>query len=330
MSRKSRYTGEWSSVDCTCDILDKRRSIFNYVMLMFDRTSQMFEYDGLPDTIPQYMMEKFLQVNGHVGFVEWDGNIYALPGSMGGAPDPYYRPTHYIIANPALGGSKDCRIVNHFPPYDSVNWTDKPPCVLMKNDTNYRGLLYIFSRYATEMAENDISIRSAQINSRQQTLITATTDPEIASAKAYIDGLEAGKIAAVHDQSFLVGGGVRATNLSVQSANVLLQLIELQQYLKASWYNEIGLNANYNMKREYLSEEELRASSDALLPLIDDMLYCREQALSVVNSTFGTNISVKKNSAWDNKQEELDVSGEEAKAKVEALKSQSEEGGDGE
>lgn len=322
MSNKSRYTGEWSSVDCTCDILDKRRSIFNYVMIMFDRTSQMFEYDGLPDTIPQYMMEKFLQVNGHVGIVEWDGNLYALPGSMGGAPDPYFRPTHYIIANPALGGSKDCRIVNHFPPYDSVNWTDKPPCVLVKNDTNYRGLLYIFSRYATEMAENDISIRSAQINSRQQTLIVANTDAEIASARAYIDSLEAGKLAAVHDQTFLVaqGGGVRATNLSVQSANVLLQLIELQQYLKASWYNEIGLNANYNMKREYLSEEELRASSDALLPLIDDMLYCREKALSVVNSTFGTNISVKKNSAWENKQTELDVAGDLEEAKVEATK----------
>ena len=72
------------------------------------------------------------------------------------------------------------------------------------------------------------------------------------------------------------------------------------------------------MKREYLSEEEIRSSSDVLLPLIDDMLRCREDALSVVNSTFGTNISVRKNSAWENKQDEVDTEQEQAEADVDA------------
>ena len=93
----------------------------------------------------------------------------------------------------------------------------------------------------------------------------------------------------------------------MQSANVIIQLIELQQYLKASWFNEIGLNANFNMKREYLSEEELQSSTDVLLPLIDDMLRCREEAIDLVNSTYGTSIKVKKNSAWENKQKEIET-----------------------
>ena len=91
--------------------------------------------------------------------------------------------------------------------------------------------------------------------------------------------------------------------------------------MKASWYNEIGLNANFNMKREYLSEEELRSSTDVLLPLIDDMLRCRKDAIEVVNSTYGTNITVDKNSAWENKQEELDTAQEQADADVEATRS---------
>ena len=316
MGRKPRYNGDWGSVDCTCDILDKKRSIYNYLMLMFDRTNQMFEYEGLPDTIPVYMLETFLQTNGHIGFIEWNGELYALPGGMGGAPDPYYRPTLYIIANPALGGSKSCKIVNYLPPYDRVNWDLSPECVLMKNDTNFRGLFYLCSRYATQLAENDVSIRSAQINSRQQALISASTDRDVASANNYIKGIEDGKLLAVAETPFI--DSIKAANISVQGANNIIQLIELQQYLKASWYNEIGLNANFNMKREYLSEEEIRSSSDVLLPLIDDMLRCREDALDVVNSTFGTSISVKKNSAWENKQDEVDTEQEQAEADVDA------------
>ncbi len=324
MSNKSRYTGDWSSVDCTCDILDKKKSIFNYMMLMLDRTNQMFEYSGLPDTIPAYMLETFLQVNGHIGFVKWNDSLYALPGSMGGAPDPYYRPTHYVIANPALGGSRMCKIVNNLPPYEKDIWEAYDECVVMKNDTNFRGLFYLCSRYATQLAENDVSIRSAQINSRQQAFIAAGTDRDVASANAYLDGIVAGKLAAVAETKFL--DGIKAANLSVQASNNIIQLIELQQYLKASWYNEIGLNANFNMKREYLSEEEIRSSTDVLLPLIDDMLHCREEAVSVVNSTFGTSISVKKNSAWENKQDEVDTEQEQAEADVDATQAKAEEG----
>lgn len=314
MGRNSWYTGSWSGVDCTCDILDKKRSIFNYVMLMFDRTNQMFEYEGLPETIPAYMLELYLQLNGHVCITKVNGKLYALPGGLGGAPDPYYRPTLYVVANPGLGYSKSLRIVNHLPPFGEQ--ADQGKCVLMRNDTNVRGLFYLFSRYATELAENDVSIRSAQINSRQQTLIVGNTDKQIASANAYYDNLEKGKIVAVGDKEFLEG--VTVANVSVQGANSIIQLIELQQYLKASWFNEIGLNANFNMKREYLSEEELRASTDVLLPLIDDMLRCREDAISVINSTYGTNITVKKNSAWENKQEELDTEQDQKEADVEA------------
>lgn len=319
MGSKSRYTGDWSALDCRCDILDKRKSIYNYVLMMFDRTNQMFEYKGLPDTIPPYMLELYLQINGHIGWLEWNGKLYALPGGWGGAPDPYYRPTIYIVANPALGGSHDCKIVNHLPPFDETVWSTKPDCVLMRNDTNMRGLFYLFSRYATELAENDISIRSAQINSRQQSIIAASTDREIASARAYIKALEEGKLEAVMDQA-MATKGIRATNVSVQSANVIIQLIELQQYLKASWYNEIGLNANFNMKREYLSEEELMAQTDTLIPLIDDMLRCRKEAIDIVNSTFGTSISVEKNSAWENKQKELETEQEYKEAQVESTK----------
>lgn len=303
-----------SSSDCTCDILDKKKSIASYVQIMFDRTNQMFEYTGLPDTIPAYMLELYLQMGGHVCITKVNGELYALPGGLGGAPDPYYRPTLYVVANPGLGYSASLSIANHLPPFAKQDTQGE--CVLVKNDTNMESLFYVFSRYATQLAENDVSIRSAQINSRQQTLISAGTDREVSAANDYLNALVEGRMMAVGEQQFL--DGIKAANLSTMSANTIIQLIELQQYLKASWYNEIGLNANFNMKREYLSEEEIRTSTDVLLPLVDDMLRCREDAISIVNETYGTSITVKKNSSWENKQDELDTAQDQADADVAA------------
>ena len=324
MSKKPRYTGEWGAVDCTCNILDKKTSVFNYFMLMLDRSNQMFEYNGLPDTVNFEMLETFLQVNGHIGFVEINGDLYALPGSLGGSQDPYFRPTQYIIANPVLGTVQG-KIINHLPPLDTSYWSQLTDCVLCKNDTNFQGLFYLFSRYATQLAENDVSVRSAQINSRQRTIIITQNDRQAASADAYFKNLEEGKIGATISKDFQ--DSIKPANISTQAPNTIIQLIELQQYLKASWFNEMGLNANFNMKREYLSEEELRASTDLLLPLVDNMLYCRQDALELVNKTFGTNISVKKNSAWANKQEELDTEQDQKNADVEVTKKKAEGGG---
>lgn len=326
---KKIYTGDWSTVDCICDILNKEESISYYVMYMLDRTAKMFEYTGLPDSIPPYMLELYLQLNGQCAITRVDSTLYAVPGYPGGAPDPYNRPTIYTAALPALGDrlKSPMRILNHMKPYSELDVLGE--CVFIKNDTTMRGLKYILTRYATQLTENDISIRSAQINSRQQTLIAGSTDRELASAQAYIQGLEAGKMAAVADNEFL--GGIRAVNVTTLSSNSIIQLIELQQYLKASWFHEIGLNANYNMKREYQSEEELALNTDSLLPLIDDMLENRKAALDIVNSTYGTNITVEKSSAWDDKQEFVDLEHAQKKADVKATHEEVEGGeGDGE
>ena len=303
MPNDSAWVNDLNSLSCQCDLLNKEVSADNYLRLMLNRTSQMFEYDGLPDTIPAYMLELYLQYNGHVCVTEVEGKLYALPGNMGGPPDPYYRPTLYVVANPGLGFSGQLSIKNYMEPYSGNDSTGE--CVLIKNDTLAQGIRYLCSRFAKQLAENDVSIRSAQINARHQVLINAQNDSELESANEYLEGIVAGKFGAIASKPFL--DGIKTANVSVQSANTIIQLIELQQYLKASWFNEIGLNANFNMKREYLSEEELAATTDILLPLVDDMLMCREEAVSVINSIYGTSITVKKNSAWEDKQDEVDT-----------------------
>lgn len=320
MANESLYRGNWGAVDCTCDILNKQLSVRKYVWTMLNRTNQMFEYTGLPDTIPKEILELYLQINGQCCITEVGGKLFALPGGLGGPPDPYYRPVLYIAAVPGLRDgdhsfSKSMKIVNHLDPFSPVDYSGE--CVLVKNDTLMQGMLYMLARYATQLTENDISIRSAQINARAHVNITAETDSEAVSARAYLAALEAGKLEIIMGKAMM--DSLKVQNISLNSANVIIQLIELQQYLKASWYNEIGLNANFNMKREYQSEEELQANTDVLLPLVDNMLECRQNAVEEVNKKYGTSISVDKNSSWENKQQERDVEQETKEAEKDAI-----------
>lgn len=293
-----------------CSIMDKDRGVKNYVNYMLDRTNSMFEWEGLPDTIPQYMLELYLQIFGYAAFTYVDETnsiqypdtspqspgIYIMYGGIGGERDIYYRPKLFTGANPRIKNSIQSTILY---PGDTI--VDNPT-IIMPCDRNYMGLLPLYQRYAQQLVENDISIRSAQINARAQVAIETSTDRDRESARKYLDDLEAGKLGVLGNAAFLEG--IKVANISTQSANLIIQLIELQQYLKASWFNELGLNVNFNMKREYMSEEEIAVNTDILLPLVDDMLNCRREYAEFINIVFGTNISVRKSSAWANKEQE--------------------------
>ena len=261
---------------------DKELCMREYIIYMLCRTQKMFEYKGLPETIPARMLEYQLQLNGFACFAEDGGKLYAFYGGLGGEPDEYYRPTKCVVSNPALKLSK--------------TYTINEDCVIVRNDSYLRGLLPLFRRYATAMVENDISFRMASINTRIEFLLSAPDDATKAAAEKFLEDVEAGKLGVIASNEFL--DGIKAQEVG-RTMRTFTDLIEYQQYLKASWFNEIGLNANYNMKREKLSTTESQMNSDALLPLVDDMLQQRQQCLEKVNAMFGTNISVDFASSWE-------------------------------
>lgn len=296
-------------------VLNKANSVRQYVAYMLARTNQMFEWSGLPDTIPSYMLERYLQMHGAVTICKAEtvfeqhrlggtkSGIFAFRAVFTNFPDVYLRPTGVVVANPALANSLDLTIGKD--------------CEIIKNDTFAIGLLPLHYRYAEQLTENDISIRSAQINSRIRTVIATHTDRERESAEDYLDQIEAGEIGTIAESAFL--DGIKVHQAGSAPPNGIIQFIELQQYLKASWFNEIGLNTNFNMKREYLSSEEIAANTDILLPLVDDMLFNRQQACERINEMFGLNISVKKNSAWENK-------ARESESEIEAMENEADGG----
>lgn len=278
------------------DYADKSACIRQHISYMLNRTQSMFKWNGLPETIPERSLELFLQTNGNVCFYKYNDDLYVFTGGMGGEPDVYYMPTVYTIANPALKLSKSLQIG-----FD---------CVVMPNDSLYLGLMPLFARYASGMTENELSMKIAIINSRIVDLISAPDDRTRASAEKFLSDIADGKHGVIAENAFL--DGIRAQPYgTTANSNALTNLIEMEQYLKASWFNELGLNANYNMKRESLNTSESQMNNDALLPLVDDMLKCRERAVEKVNEMFGTEISVTLASSWEDNEKELKLEQEQ-------------------
>lgn len=272
----------------------KDKQVNLHVRYMLNRTQQMFEYDGLPDTIPQRMLETILQTCGNVCLTEVDGKPYVFSGGLGGMRDEYYQPTIYTIANPYLKFNKMLKIGDE--------------CIWGRSDSFGVGLLPIFQWYASMIVENGVTLRVGLINARITKTLSAQDDATFKSALKYLQDIEDGKLGAISDSAFFEG-----VNLvhSPTANEHLTDVIEALQYLKASWFNELGLQANYNMKRERIQNAEAENDNDALLPLVDDMLQQRQQMLDAFNEKYGYEVSVKLSSAWEDVQEDAGEEPEE-------------------
>lgn len=309
LSRYNRYISCLTGGTSEFDFRDKGKCISQHIRYMLNRTQSMFRWNNLPDTIPQRDLELMLQINGNVGVASHDGNLYAFVGGLGGEPNVYYMPTLYTVANPALKLSKSFVIDEDI--------------IIIPNDASYIGLIPLFERYASAITETEISMLLANINTRIMSFISASDDRTKSSAEKFIEDISNGKLSVIGETAFFDGVKIQPNS---SYNNVITNLIELEQYFKASWFNELGLNANYNMKRESINSGESQLNNDALLPLVDDMLKQRQVASMKINDMFGTDIYVEYNSSWEDNIEEIDAEIEEKEDEATPEENSTEEG----
>ena len=242
----------------------------------------MFEYTGLPDSIPAVELENQLQTNGYSVIAQYGGNLYAFQAGFSGQ-DVYYRPTQAIINNPAL----------KFNATLDLN-TD---CILIKNDDMQKGLLYFYKHYGTLLTENELTMLLTDYNLRMPSLISANDDNTIENAQAYLSDIVEGKVGVIGESKLFDSLKVQPT--TDKGSSNFADMYGYQQYLLATLNNEIGLATNNNMKKERLTTNEVNVNQNATYPLIDNMLRNRQEALAKINDLFGTDISVKFSSIWD-------------------------------
>ena len=281
---------------------DKEHMLQNNILQMLNRTTRMFRYKNLPETILPKDLETQLQVGGFAVWKEVDGKLYTFTAGLGGEPNPYYLPTLAIVANPALRYNASLEIGKD--------------CVVMLNDNFYQGLMPMFNKYASLLTEAEISLKYAIINARVPALIQADNDSTYESAMKFFDKVVEGKeYGIISSKEFF--DGIRAQDYYKQS--YIKDVIESIQYIKGSWFNEVGLKSAFNMKREAINESEADLNDDILHPTIDTMLECRKSAIEKVNEMYGTNITVELDSAWEKDRHDEELTQEYKEAEIESM-----------
>lgn len=292
MREFNRYIDEILPGLRNVNVFDKQKNISLIVVQTMIRLQSLFKYDNLPSTLPAKYLEMYMQMNGNCCIANVNGSLYALVGNFSDVPDAYYLPIKYTVANPYLKLTK--------------TYTRGEDCVVMMNDPFMLGLLPIVKKYAAQLAENELSMNISVINARIMSLITATTDQDLQAANKFIEDIINGKLSAIGSDAFFEGIKAQPYANSAQS-NAITDLIEMEQYLKAGMFNDLGLNANYNMKRESLNSNESQLNDDMLSPFIDIMLKSRLEGVKQINDMFGTDIKVDFASAWKENKVEHDI-----------------------
>lgn len=264
------------------EVKNKDSALNTFMKRVLCMTSKMFEYAGTPETMPPVELEKILQTTGNVGIAEVNGELYALQGSRGGECDAYGNGKDYVVANPWLNLNKTFKIDSDI--------------VVINNTPFSDSLMPIIGKYGVLYTDATITLNLASILTRITMLISASDDKTKQSAETFLQKILNGDFSVIGENAFFKG--VNLQTPPTQGNQQIGQLIELLQYYKASMFNDLGLNANYNMKRERLNTQEVSMNIDALMPFVDSMLTERVEGVKRVNEMFNTDITVTLGSSW--------------------------------
>lgn len=261
---------------------DKLNNINNLIKSFLNKTLTMFLYEGLPESIDYVELEKLLQIKGMAFITEYKDNLVALPIDL--------LFDEVDVYGNALKGNV---YLNDIREVKTVNIEDG---VLIKNDYLGIGLMEIFKKYAFLINESTITLYLANLWKRTEKVFTANDDGTAESVKNYLEKVKNGEL------------GIITTSLLYESINVkvpqsigtsLHDLMEYDNYIKAQFYNEIGLYHYNNMKKERLITSEVEVGKNSVYPLVDNMLNSRRKGLKELNEKYNLNVKVEFTSSWE-------------------------------
>ena len=278
-------------------VCDVEQNFHTYFKLLTNKCLSLFKWENLPETIDERFLMTQLILNGKVCWFNHEGRLYALNGAPGGEPNVYYEPQTFIVANPIIG-SKTLTIRNKNGS-ESIDGLDG---VLMAlTDIDYEltpaahgGLYGLIYQTAGLLADNISSLNVAQINGRAAVAFTADTEALAEAAEEVLKDIYGGKPYRVLSEDIL--NKITATPLgSSGQNNTIMTLIEAHQYILASFYNEIGIAGQWNMKRERVNTAETELMTGSLDVSVYNMIKNLKSAVEKINELFGTDIKVELN-----------------------------------
>ena len=284
------------------------RYYFQFILRLLYRIILL---DNVPETIEETFLKLILYTQGKICFLdgqqigESENELLALNCSRADTPNVYYIPRRCIVTNPRLKKAynltpgENCEIV-YLSEADKYNISEISG-----------GLFELIRRTAVMLADNDISINISQKNTRLTNLVSGDTQNTVNSIRAVIAAMYEGDPTIVVKSSMIdkLQGIPIIQNTSNRN---LIDLIEVQQYIIAHFYEQIGICTHDQMKRERLITAEINDNLDLAFLNIDDIVVSVQEGLQRVNAMFGTNITARLNPIIEQQRAEREAGAQEA------------------
>lgn len=266
-------------------ICDFRKMYDFYFKWLLSKTCACFYIKNLPETMDEFFVKSTLIVDGDLGVTDFNDKIYAVNGAPGGQPDEYYVPTQYTIANPVLGSKIFTRGVDGVVIYNADIDRYVPG-----------GLFGLIDQTATLLADNIISINCNQINTRVSVVFTADSEAQAIAGEAILKRMYTGAPYQVLRSDLIDKINVNpiASNANAQN---LTELVELNNFIIANYFQSIGIKANNIRKKSHMLQDEIDVQNDYLQISITEIMASWQSGFDKVNELYGTDIHVELNPA---------------------------------
>lgn len=262
---------------------------------LLDYLLNMFEYDNVPETIPDREIEVNLLLTGHAVFFRDMGELICIPTQIYGF-DKYYRPTKATYGNVDVK-SKDLI----FGKNAEVVFNNRIRGNILQMQGVDGGLLTMIQRYARQLADVESTTNIRVKNSRQTSFAVAKSQAMADQLKNLFNKVEVGEAEVLTDTPFLDA----FQNVDIASktdAEKVNDLLIAREKILATFFREIGVKFQQEQKKAQLTEDEVTADEQLLLINPLTMLNERIEGLKRVNDHFGTNIQVRINPAYDRRE----------------------------
>lgn len=248
---------------------------------LLSRCQNLFIYEKLPDTIPQWQIEQQLIMKGNAAIVKKNNKLYA---PWGGAPygyDEYNIPNRFTYANPVIGGDS--------------NLLDGKQCAIMWNsELDQIGGSWLWDtiqRYARMLADLESTFSNIAVYNRSALLAQAKNEAQALAVDTAISKMEVGDVSTITNNQ-MDFDSIQMFNMSPISD--FKGYTEARDYLINCFYNTIGLQT-LEEKKEHLIQDEIDQDNDILTNNIDIMYAMRCRNVDKMNKVFDTEVKVYKN-----------------------------------
>lgn len=253
----------------------------------------VFQWEGLDEDVPTEYLEMTLLLNGCCGFVKWDGKYIPMLCNPADKPDPYFRATSYIYANPVVGSG------NISP--DAVIFNDLLSAWFPR-DCNE-----VIDKYAHLLAAAEISLKIALKNARLTHIAVTDNEDDVANINKMFADVANGALATTVSTKTLIGDGLKILPTVSNATDYLRQITEAREYLYNLFLSEFGIHANTVLKRERQLTGEIDMQIEKPMFNIESMLQARQKGAEKVNKELGLSLKVSINPKFMYVEDESEV-----------------------